>query len=44
MNREWITPEEIKARKDRNKQIGYSLIPVGAIFMGAVIAFVSQLA
>lgn len=44
MKREWTTPEEIKARKDRNKKIGYSLIPIGAISMGAVIAFVSQLA
>ncbi|MDO6657459.1 hypothetical protein [Anaerobacillus sp. 1_MG-2023] len=44
MNLEWITPEEIKAKKDRNKRVGYALIPVGAIFIGAVIAFASQLA
>ncbi|WP_255647916.1 MULTISPECIES: hypothetical protein [Guptibacillus] len=38
----WLTPEEIAWRKNRNKNIGYALIPVFAIMIGALITLIAN--
>ena len=38
----WMTPEEIAWRRKRNRSIGYLLIPVFAIILGALISIVAN--
>ena len=38
----WDTPEEIRYRKERQRTYFYLSLPVAAILIGAVIAFMSQ--
>ena len=42
MKGSWLTPEEIAWRKNRNKTIGYALLPVFAIMVGVVISLIGN--
>lgn len=39
----WLTPEEIQYRRERKEKMIYLLLPVSAIVIGAVIAFLTQM-
>ncbi|WP_169525331.1 hypothetical protein [Pseudalkalibacillus hwajinpoensis] len=39
----WLTPEEIQYRRQRKEKMIYLLLPVSAIVIGAVIAFLTQM-
>ncbi|WP_255435969.1 hypothetical protein [Pseudalkalibacillus hwajinpoensis] len=38
----YMTPEEIAWRKQRNRSLGYLLVPVFAIFLGAIISIIAN--
>ncbi len=42
MNGAWMTPEEIAWKKKRNKHIGYALIPLFSILVGALISLLAS--
>lgn len=42
MQKNWLTPEEIHAKREQRKSLFYLLIPVCAIAIGGLIALLSQ--
>ncbi|MEH7236452.1 hypothetical protein [Bacillus sp. JJ1562] len=38
----WLTPEEVEKRKNRNKILLYTAIPVGVIGVSALVTFLSN--
>lgn len=43
MKGSWLTPEEIQYKRERKEKMIYLLLPVTAIIIGAVIAFLTQM-
>lgn len=43
MKGSWLTPEEIQYKRERKEKMIYLLLPVTAIMIGAVIAFLTQM-
>lgn len=43
MSRTWLTPEEIEAKRERNKKILFVSLPLAAIVLGGVIPLLLNL-